>query len=354
MKIFENLKVVELASVLAGPSVGMFFAELGADVSKFENKLVGGDVTRNWRVSKESSEGPSAYFSSVNYHKKHFFVDYNNKEDMDQILDAINSADVVICNFKDGYDLKFGLDYETLKKSNPKLIYGQIGGYASKPNKVAFDVVLQAETGYMFMNGQKSSPPTKLPLAFMDVLAAHQLKEGILVGLLNRSTTGRGCQVKTTLEESAIASLVNQAANYLMADHIPTRIGSLHPNIAPYGELFETKDNKLIVLAIGSDKQFRKLCDLLNSNLAEREEFNSNQTRVINRTQLSDELAPYFKMVNADDFIESCTEHQIPIGKVKNMEDLFSEEFAQSMILEENIEGKLTRRVRSVAFTIID
>ncbi|CAG5083489.1 CaiB/BaiF CoA transferase family protein [Parvicella tangerina] len=354
MEIFKDLKVVELASVLAGPSVGMFFAELGADVVKFENKLTGGDVTRNWRVANEPKKGQSAYFSSVNFNKKHFLVNFNDQNDLDKVLEAIYDADIVVCNFKEGYDKKFGLDYASLKASNPKLIYAQVGGYASLPDKVAFDVVLQAETGYMFMNGQKTSPPTKLPLAFMDILAAHQLKEGILVALLKRSVSGKGCHVNTTLEESAIASLVNQASNYLMADHIPTRIGSLHPNIAPYGELFETKDDALIVLAIGSDQQFKKLCNLLGSDLYQNEKFLSNQDRVLHRSELEQALIPLFKAINSDEFIRQCIGAQVPIGKVKNLAEVFASPFAKSMILEEEVNGQLTKRVKSVAFSIRD
>lgn len=354
MKIFKNLKVVELASVLAGPSVGMFFAELGAQVIKFENKKVGGDVTRNWRVSKESQEGVSAYFSSVNYHKTYAFVDYNDPEDMKSVLAAIQEADIVISNFKEGYDLKFGLDYNTLKQSNDRLIYAQLGGYASRPEKVAFDVVLQAECGYMYMNGQADSPPTKMPLALMDILAAHQLKEGVLLALYQRTITNKGSLVQTTLEESAIASLANQASNYLMADHIPSRIGSLHPNIAPYGELFETKDNALLVLAIGSDKQFEKLCHLLHTNIYQQKEFNTNQDRVQNRELLSQILSPLFKKVIADEFIENCITLQIPIGKVKNLEEIFAQDFAQNMILTEDMDGQKTKRVKSVAFKITE
>jgi crotonobetainyl-CoA:carnitine CoA-transferase CaiB-like acyl-CoA transferase len=352
MKIFENLKVVELASVLAGPSVGMFFAELGANVVKFENKKVNGDVTRNWRVAKESKEGVSAYFSSVNYRKTHVLVDYTDAKDMNRVLAAIKEADIVICNFKDGYDRKFGLDYDTLKQTNDRLIYGQVGGYASTPEKVAFDVVLQADCGYMYMNGQADGPPTKMPLAFMDVLAAHQLKEGLLLALYQRGITGKGSLVKTTLEESALASLTNQASNYLMVDHIPQRMGSLHPNIAPYGEVFETKDNALLVLAVGSDKQFAKLCTLLNTTLHEQADFRHNLDRVQHRKALGEALSPLFKEVIAVDFVKECTALQVPVGKVKNLAEVFADDFAQSMVLTEDVDGQTTKRVKTVAFSI--
>lgn len=354
MKIFENLKVVELASVLAGPSVGMFFAELGADVIKFENKLVGGDVTRNWRVANESSDGLSAYFCSVNYKKRYVPVDYNDAQDLALVLTEIDSADIVICNFKEGYDVKFGLDYETLKKRNSKLIYSQLGGYASNIEKVAFDVVLQADCGFMYMNGSPDSPPTKMPLAFMDVLAAHQLKEGILIALYQRSMTGKGSYVSTTLEESSIASLVNQASNYLMTNHIPQRMGSLHPNIAPYGEQFQTQDGATIVLAIGSDKQFEKFCQVLNVDLYTKTDFSTNINRVKNRNLLAQQLEPTIISWDSEQLIQQCTKAQIPVGKVKNMQEVFQSDLARNMILVEDIDGQITKRVKSVAFNLRD
>lgn len=354
MKIFENLRIIELASVLAGPSVGMFFAELGAKVIKFENKLVGGDVTRNWKIANEDEDSVSAYFSSVNYNKELILVDYNNSVDIEKVKSELISADIVICNFKDGYAEKFGLDYKTLNKSNPSLIYAQLNGFESTRDRVAFDVVLQAECGYMYMNGQKDSPPTKLPLAFMDILAAHQLKEGILTALYQKSITNKGCFVSTSLEESAIASLANQASNFLMVDQIPKRIGSLHPNIAPYGEVFETLDNELVVLAIGSDKQFENLCKILNTSIFNEIDYSNNSNRVNNRVSLEKLISPFIKSMDSSELLSKCQELQVPIGKIKNMKQVFEEPLAQKMILTEKIEETITKRVKSVAFTIQD
>ena len=247
-RMLENLKIVELASVLAGPAVGLFFAESGAEVVKIENQRTGGDVTRSWKLAKESKTTPvSAYFSSVNWGKKHLLLDYKDATDFEEVLNYIRQADVVIANFKAGDAEKFGLDYTALKAVNPQLIYGAITGFDHATDRVAYDVVLQAEAGYMFMNGQADGPPTKMPLALIDVLAAHQLKEGLLVALLERIQTGKGAYVEASLERTAIASLTNQASNWLMAQHLPQRIGSLHPNIAPYGETFLCADDKYLV-----------------------------------------------------------------------------------------------------------
>jgi crotonobetainyl-CoA:carnitine CoA-transferase CaiB-like acyl-CoA transferase len=353
MSVFKDLKVVELASVLAGPAVGMFFAELGANVIKIENKKTNGDVTRNWKSSNEKTGNISAYFSSVNWGKEHLFLDYSNNKDFSKLLSLLKEADVIICNFKYGDAEKFNLTYLDLHKINNKVIYAQLNGFKSQPERVAFDVVLQAECGYMHMNGQKDSPPTKMPLAMMDLLAAHQLKEGVLVALLKREKTGKGSLVETSLEEAALSSLANQATNWLMNQEIPQRIGSMHPNIAPYGDIFTTKDNKLLVTAIGSNKQFASFCNLLGrKEIAADNKFSSNQNRLKNRIELQQILGTLILHCNRDELMKQCIQIGIPIGEIKNMEEVFSSETAQNMLLEEVVNGEKTTRIKSVAFKI--
>lgn len=350
---FSKLKVIELASVLAGPSVGMFFAEMGAQVVKIENKKTKGDVTRNWKLPTEKKEAISAYFSSINWGKEHLFIDYSIANELLQVIELIKEADLVICNFKQGAAEKFNLDYSSLKAINSKLIYAQLNGFKSNPKRVAFDVVLQAECGYMYMNGQTDSAPTKMPLALMDILAAHQLKEGILVALLKRTSTGKGALVTSSLEEAAIGSLANQATNWLMNNKIPQRIGSLHPNIAPYGDVFMTKDHKELVLAIGSDIQFKQFCSLIGKvDLGKNALYETNGSRVKNRTLLQAELSELILNFERDELIEQCIDNGIPMGAVKNMKEVFESTTAQNMILEETIENQITKRVKTIAFEI--
>ncbi|MBI2269461.1 MAG: CoA transferase [Bacteroidetes bacterium] len=284
-KIFKNLKVVELANVLAGPSVGMFFAELGANVMKIENKLTNGDITRSWKLPEESTKAAtSAYYASVNWGKRSLLLDLSSPKDKKKVIQLLRSADVVITNYKSGDAKKFGMDHASIKKINPEIIYAHISGFGSKDKRVAFDLVLQAESGFLSMNGTSTSGPVKLPVALIDILAAHQLKEAILIALLNRSHTGKGAYVGTSLYESAIASLANQGTNWLLAKHIPKPMGTLHPNIAPYGEIVTCKDNKQLVLAIGSDKQFSTLCIALNAGyILKDKRFSTNSMRIKNR-----------------------------------------------------------------------
>jgi crotonobetainyl-CoA:carnitine CoA-transferase CaiB-like acyl-CoA transferase len=351
-EFFKNLKVIEVASVLAGPSVGLFFAELGSEVIKIENKKTKGDVTRSWKLpSEDKNTNISAYFCSVNWHKTYQFVDLSNSSDLQIVKNLIDDADIVILNFKKGDDIKFELDYTTLKKTNSKLIYGNITGFGEESDRVAYDLILQAETGFMSMNGTPSSGPVKMPVALIDVLAGHQLKEGLLVALIERFETGLGSKVSVSLYDSAIASLANQATNWLMGNHVAKPIGSVHPNICPYGELFTTKDNHTVTFAIGSNKQFINLCKTIGLDLLIKDElYLNNVNRVKNRESLSVLLSKKVKDWNACALIKLLHLKFVPVAKINTIEDVFNDPMAQSLILLEQINGINTKRVKTVIF----
>lgn len=350
---FKDLKILELATVLAGPAVGMFFAELGAKVLKIESPEHP-DVTRSWKLPSEDKESSvSAYFSSVNYQKHYRFLDFKTESDYRALLDEVKTADLVLMNFKHGDQEKLRITDDRLREENPTLIIGKITGFGSNSDRVAYDLVLQAETGIMSMNGTPQSGPVKMPIALIDVLAAHQLKEGLLIELLNRERTKNysGKTVTVSLYDAAVTSLVNQASNYLMAGYIPRRIGSLHPNIAPYGELFETADGRTITFAIGSNKHFRRLCDFLNiPELAEQDAYATTQNRVKNRTALAEVLAPLIRTHSADKLLAEMIERGVPCGEIKDLAGVFKTKQAQELIREEKIDGVLTRRVSGIAF----
>lgn len=352
--IFNKLKVVELASVLAGPSVGMFFAELGAEVVKIENKKTSGDVTRSWKLPTENpKEKISAYYASVNWGKQTLFLDLTDKKDLEKVYSNIKSADIVIANYKSGDAKKLKTDYETLKKLNPKLIYGNIVGFGEDDKRVAYDLVLQAETGFMSMNGTKESGPVKMPVALIDLLAAHQMKEAILVALLNRERTKKGCKINVSLYDSAIASLANQASNWLNAKHNPERTGSLHPNIAPYGEVFISKDKVEFVLAVGSEKQFQSLCKILeNENLAENNLYKTNSLRVKNRTNLQKELQKNISNKLFSTLKKMFLKNDIPFGEIKTLKEVFADKKARKILLKyPNLKEMNT--VKSAVFQIV-
>jgi len=285
---FSDLVVVECASVLAGPAVGMFFAELGAEVIKIENPSTNGDVTRGWKLNSENMEDDiSAYFSSVNWGKKSIALDLKTDIGKATAKKIILKSDIFIQNFLPGDEKKYALDYKSLSKENPKLIYVQITAFGEKDKRPGFDAILQAETGFMKINGTPETDPIKMPVALIDVLLAHQVKEAVLLALMKRNHTGKGSFISSSLFKSGVASLINQAANYLNAGVIPERKGSDHPNISPYGTVFKTKDGKEIVIAAGTEKHFIYLCEALNiPDLAKDERFSWNHLRVKNNEEL--------------------------------------------------------------------
>ncbi len=350
-----GIKVVELASVLAGPAVGLFFAELGAEVLKIENKTTGGDVTRRWKVPEEDPSSPfSAYYASVNWGKQTLLLDLEDTADRAIAWEAIGKADVLLTNFREDSAKRLGLDYARLSAAFPRLIVGQLTGYGPTDNRPAFDVLLQAEAGFLFMTGEPDRTPVKMPVALIDLLAAHQLKEGILLALLEREKTGKGRLVETSLFRSALASLANQATNWLMAGHVPQRMGSRHPNIAPYGDQFTCADGKPVVLAIGTERQFQALCDVLGLEECKNSPlYRSNADRVKHRQELNHRLTKAISRLERAVFLQKCLEMDIPAGSIKDMQEVFDSPLAKDMIIEWTLpDGSPARSILSVAFDL--
>lgn len=352
---FKDLKVIELAGVLAGPSVGYFFAELGAKVIKIENQKTNGDVTRSWKLRTEDPKSKtSAYFWSVNNGKEFIFLDITQSSDLNKLYDLVKDADIVITNYKKGDDKKLKVDYPTLSKLNKHLIYASVNGFGNNSPRTAYDLILQAESGFMFMNGEPNSVPVKMPVALIDLLAGHQLKEAILLALIKRYKENKGSHITVSLFDSAIASLANQATNWLIGKHLPVASGSLHPNIAPYGELFLTKDNHYVTFAIGSNKQFEALCEVLNNtSLPKDVKYSTNQNRIKNRQELYRILNNHISKLQFKELFKACEAKEIPMGKIRNMKEVFELPEAKQMI-REFADGKEKKQtISSIGFKFI-
>ncbi|WP_183956924.1 CaiB/BaiF CoA transferase family protein [Salinibacter ruber] len=339
--VLDDLVVLELASVLAGPSVGQFFAELGATVLKVENPRTDGDVTRRWRAPEGDGDGRgdrSAYFCCCNHGKQSIALDLSVEAGRTLLHELAKDADVVLASYRPGTAEALGADYETLSAVNPDLVYGHVTGYGPDRERAGYDAVIQAESGFMHMNGPADGPPTKLPVALMDVLAAHQLKEGLLVALLRREQGGGGAYVPVSLLQSAVSGLANQATNWLVAGHRPQRMGSAHPNIAPYGTSFPTADGQSIVLAVGTDRQFAALCDILGRpDLADDSRFATNEQRVAHRDALHAVLADRIRRLDHDALLADLHECGVPVGTVRDVPAVFEQPPAEAMVL--NREG---------------
>lgn len=347
MRPLEGIKVVELATVLAGPEVGRFLAELGATVVKYEPPA--GDVTRGWRLANEDrTSSISAYFAAVNAEKSYEQLDLKSEDGKRALTELLADADILLSNFKPSDEELFGLTSEKLKSVNPRLIWGRIRGFVSNPDRSAFDVVLQAETGWISMTGTSEKHLSKLPVAMVDVMAAHQLKEALLLALLEREKTGRGSHWEVTLEEASLSGLANQATNYWMNNHVAQPIGTAHPNIAPYGDLLPTKDKKWAVPAIGSQSQFVRFCEILHcAPLAQDLRFRSNVDRVTNRSSLVSALSEHTAHWESAHLAKACTEEKVPLGIVKSLDEVLTSSTAQDISVHEKIDGRDTQRVKS-------
>lgn len=343
-KTFEGCRVIELASVLAGPSVGMFLAELGAEVIKVENRRTRGDVTRSWKLPSESpEEDRSAYFCAVNWGKKSIALDLGEEEDREFLYQLIPSTDVVLSSFIPGKASGLGVSSEQLRAINPGLICGEINGYGAGVEKAAFDAIIQAEAGFTYMNGL-GEDIFKMPVALMDVLAAHQLKEAILLAYIHKLRTGQGKIVQVSLLESGLSALVNQATNWLVAGKIPQPRGSDHPNIVPYGSIFYTKDQKGLILAVGNDGQFERLCQILGIEI--EDVWKTNPGRVRHREAVKEAIAEKISLKNRDEWLQGFVEQAIPAGAIRSMQEVFELPQARQMLYSS--EGQ--KGVRSVAF----
>jgi crotonobetainyl-CoA:carnitine CoA-transferase CaiB-like acyl-CoA transferase len=333
--MFTGVKVLELASVLAGPSVGQFYAELGADVIKVENLNSGGDVTRSWKSKHENTDDRSAYFCSVNWGKRSIAIDLNSERGQEIVHKLTARSEIVIASYKPGDAEKLRVDYSTLKAINPDIIYGQITGYGSDTDRVGYDAVVQAEAGFMFMNGERGGKSLKIPVALIDILAAHQLKEGLLLAQIKKLKLGQGSFVEVSLLHAAISALVNQANNWLMARTLPGKEGSAHPNIAPYGDTFATRDQQEILLAVGNDRQFLELCRTLDlDELTYSTDYINNSARVRNRLALNTLLQEKIVDWDSQIFLSKMRALKIPAGLIQNLEQVFTMEKAREIVLQ--------------------
>jgi crotonobetainyl-CoA:carnitine CoA-transferase CaiB-like acyl-CoA transferase len=333
--MFEALKVLELSSVLAGPAVGQFFAELGASVIKIENIKGNGDVTRSWKKKNEGTDDRSAYFCAVNWGKRSLCVDLTDESGQEIVHKLSATADIVIASYKPGDAKRLGVDYETIRSHNPKIIYGQITGYGSSDPRVGYDAVIQAESGFMSMNGEPGGKSLKMPVAMIDILASHHLKEGILIALLKRAQGDESLFVEVSLLQVAISSLANQATNWLIGNEIPKKQGSEHPNIAPYGEVFSTADGDEMILAIGTDGQFKALCECLGLHeLASDEKFGTNADRLNNRVALQQLLQHAIGKRRTDAIVKMLQSRHVPAGVIHNVAQAFALPSADDLLLQ--------------------
>lgn len=320
----EGVKVLDLSRVLAGPYATMTLADLGADVIKVERPETGDD-TRHW--GPPFSGGESAYFLSVNRNKRSVAADLKDEKDLAKIKRLAEGADVLIENMNPGTLEKLGLGYETLKESNPGLIYCKITGFGPGPDegRPGYDFLIQARAGIMGITGQPGGEPTKVGVAIADIVCGLYASNAILAALHHRDTTGEGSHIEVPLFESTLSWLANRAQEYLVSGEDEGRMGNAHPTIVPY-QTFEASDKK-IALAVGNDGQFVRLCEAVGrEDLVEDERYATNPARVENREELVAILQVEFSKRPAKSWISAIREVNVPCGPVNSLADIFSDE----------------------------
>lgn len=325
----KGIRVLELARILAGPWIGQTLADLGADVIKVESPA--GDDTRTWGPPFVAGEGggklDAAYFHACNRGKRSVVLDFTTKEGQEAVRRLAAQSDVLLENFKVGGLAKYGLDYESLKKINPRLIYcsvtgfGQDGPYA---HRAGYDYIVQGMSGIMDLTGEPDREPQKIGVAFADIFTGLYGVIAVQAALAQRERTGEGQQIDMALLDCMTGVLANQALNFLVSGKAPRRLGNAHPNIAPY-QVFPTSDGHLIV-AVGNDRQFVKFCALLNRpDLAAEERYSTNALRVQNRDSLTPELATETAKLERDVLLKLLEDAGVPGGPINTVADVFAD-----------------------------
>ncbi|WP_374251726.1 CaiB/BaiF CoA transferase family protein [Xanthobacter sp.] len=325
-----GLRVLELARILAGPWCGQLLADLGAEVIKVE-RPGGGDDTRTWGPpflkGADGADLGAAYFHSTNRGKRSVAVDFETEDGQKIIRDLARQSDVLIENFKVGGLKKYGLDYESLKKENPRLVYcsvtgfGQDGPYAPR---AGYDFLVQGMGGIMDLTGAPDGEPQKVGVAFADIFTGLYATVGILAALRRRDETGTGGHVDMALLDTQVGVLANQAMNYLTSGKAPKRMGNAHPNIVPY-QVFPCADGYFIA-AIGNDGQFARFCAVLGApELAQQADYGTNPARVANRAVLVPKLTALTMAFARDDLLAALEAKGVPAGPINTVSQVFED-----------------------------
>ncbi|MBT1062928.1 CoA transferase [Bowmanella sp. Y26] len=338
-----GIKVLDLSRVLAGPWATQMLADFGADVVKIEPPLKGDD-TRGWGPPFIQSEQSSdaAYFHTANRNKQSVAIDFSKAEGQALIRRLAAESDVLVENFKVGGLAKYGLDYASLQALNPRLIYcsitgfGQSGPLASQPG---YDFMIQAMGGLMSITGEPNGAPMKVGVALADILTGLYACNAIQAALLYRHATGLGQHIDLALLDVQIASLANQAMNYLVSGESPTRLGNAHPNIVPY-QSFATADGH-IILAIGNDQQFARFCTLPGcESLLQQPEFSTNAQRVKYRDQLVPLLAQILLTQPSDWWLTQLEAQSVPCGPINTLAGAFANPQVQHRQMQRQFTGQ--------------
>ena len=356
----SHIRVLDLSRVLAGPWAGQIFGDLGAEVIKVE-RPGSGDDTRHWgppyiKDAEGNDSREAAYFQSANRNKQSLTLDFTQSEGQRLVRELVAQCDVLLENFKVGGLAAYGLDYESLKAINPRLIYcsitgfGQSGPYAKR---AGYDFMIQGLGGLMSLTGrpegEEGAGPMKVGVALTDILTGLYATVGVLAALNQREQSGVGQYIDVALLDVQVACLANQAMNYLATGVSPKRLGNAHPNIVPYQD-FPSADGNFI-LAVGNDGQFRKFCEVAGiASLADDPRFVTNRARVAHRAELIPLLRQATVFKTTAQWIEQLEKAGVPCGPINDLQQVFADPQVQARGLRldlPNAMGSSTPQVAS-------
>ncbi|XP_026218080.1 succinate--hydroxymethylglutarate CoA-transferase [Anabas testudineus] len=323
LRPLEGVRVLDLTRVLAGPFATMILGDLGAEVIKVERPGAGDD-TRAWGPPFAGSE--SVYYLSINRNKKSIAVDLKHPRGAGIIQELSGVCDVLVENYLPGKLHQMGLGYEQLSRLNPQLIYCSISGYGQtgpQSQSPGYDSIASAVSGMMHITGPEDGEPVRPGVAMTDLATGLYAHGAIMAALLQRHKTGRGVHIDCNLLSSQVSCLSHIAANYLNAGKEARRWGTAHESIVPY-QGFKTKDGHIIIAA-GNDKQFVKICQVINlMDLTEEPNYKTNKLRVKHRKQLLQTLSQRFLQEKTADWLKRFEGSGVPVGPINSIQEVFS------------------------------
>lgn len=362
MGALSHLRVLDLSRVLAGPWAGQILADLGADVIKIE-RPGNGDDTRAWgppflRDPRGENTSEAAYYLSANRNKQSVTIDFTRPEGQRLVRELAAKSDIVIENFKVGGLKAYGLDYESLRAENPRLIYcsitgfGQTGPYAKR---AGYDFMIQGLGGLMSLTGrpegEEGAGPVKVGVALTDILTGLYSTSAILAALAHRDQCGAGQHIDMALLDVQVACLANQAMNYLATGVPPRRLGNAHPNIVPYQD-FPTADGDFI-LTVGNDSQFRKFAEVAGQpQWADDPRFVTNKQRVAHRAELIPLIRQATVFKTTAEWVAALEQAGVPCGPINGVSQVFADPQVQARGLKVELPHALAGVVPLVASPI--
>ena len=352
----EDINILDLTRVLAGPTSTQILGDLGANIIKIERPLSGDDsrnlgppyLDKNLKKPMESS-----YFLSVNRNKNSVELDFTKKEGQELAKKLIKKCDVLVENFRAGNLKQYGLDYKSIKKINPEIIYCSITGFGQNgpySKRGGYDYLVQAMGGIMSITGEKKGNPTKIGVGVSDIITGLYSTIGILSALRFKELTGKGQHLDISLMDSQVSWLSYVAQNYLISGEIPKRIGNDHPSIVPY-QTVKAKDG-LMVLAIANDRQFKEFCEYAKiSNLINDPKFKTNSSRVKNRCDLNKIINKIIKKKTIKQWVEGLVKVNVPCGPINSIKQVFEDKQVKSrkMVISMKHSKSKNKKIKLIA-----